>query len=164
MKKVVLSLGSNLCNREQYLLKSTELISCKIGKIVCASVVKETEAWGFEAAPFLNQVLVVETTLTPEEVLETTQAIERALGRTQKTMLDETGRPVYHDRTIDIDLLIFEDEIRNTPTLTLPHPHITERAFVLEPLCELFNDQIIPPFKQSFKQLLQNINSVENEI
>lgn len=157
MKKVVLSLGSNLLNREFFIKKATELINCRVGNVVKSSSMIETESWGFQSHPFLNQILIATTLHSPEEVLEITQGIERELGRTEKSERDEAGNPIYHDRTIDIDILLFEDETRNSPTLTIPHPLIAARKFILEPLTELFEDQIIPPFKQSFKQLLNKL-------
>lgn len=164
MKKVVLSLGSNLLRRDFFLLKATELINCKVGKVIRKSSVFETESWGFDSYPFLNQVLIAETNYLPEEVLEITQEIEKELGRTEKSGHDVQGNPIYHDRTIDIDILLFEDEIRNTPSLTIPHPLMTQRLFILQPLIELFEDQIIPPFTKSFKQLANIITKRGNEI
>lgn len=157
MKKVILSLGSNLLNREFFIKEATKLINCRVGNVVRSSSMIETESWGFQSHPFLNQILIATTTHSPEEVLEITQGIEHDLGRTEKSGRDETGKPIYHDRTIDIDILIFEGETRNTTTLTIPHPLIANRKFILEPLTELFDDQIIPPFKESFKQLLNKL-------
>ena len=157
MKRVVLALGSNEGDRIGFLQKSCELIGCRVGKLVRCSRVYETEAWGFEAPPFLNQVVVAETQLTPEEVLAVTQQIERDLGRTCKSGLDADGTPIYHDRTIDIDVLLYEGVVCEMPLLALPHPHITEREFVLQPLAELFGDTVVPPFTQSFQQMLTKL-------
>lgn len=158
MKRAVLSLGSNLQNREDYLIKSTELIGYRIGKVIKSSHVYETEAWGFTSFPFLNQVLVVETELTPDTLLAESQSIEKELGRTSKTKpYDANDKPQYLPRTIDIDILLFEDTICHTPQLTLPHPLIDQREFVLLPLSELFDNEVIPPFKHSFRQLLHKI-------
>lgn len=164
MKKVVLSLGSNLLKRDFFLLKATELINCKVGKIIEKSSITETESWGFDSSPFLNQVLIVETNHTPEEVLEITQGIERELGRAEKSGHDEQGNPIYHDRTIDIDILLFEDEIRNSSALTIPHPLLTQRLFILKLLIELFEDQVVPPYTKTFKQLANSITQRGNEI
>ena len=76
-----------------------------MGNIVRASSVRESESWGFISHPFLNQVVEVQTALSPEEVLQVTQQVEQDLGRTEKSGRDAQGHPIYHDRTIDIDLL-----------------------------------------------------------
>lgn len=157
MKQVVLALGSNVGDRAGFIEKSCALIDCRVGKVVRVSRVYETAAWGFEAPPFLNQVLVVETELSPDKVLAVTQQIEMELGRTVKSGRTADGAPVYHNRTIDIDLLMYEDAIVETEQLTLPHPHIAQREFVLLPLAELFGDTVVPPFTISFQQMLTNI-------
>lgn len=132
----VIGLGSNKGCREFYLTLSHRLIEWEVGSIVRASSVIETPAWGFESDPFLNQVIVVETVLAPLELLDALQSIERRLGRTQKsTMVD--GKPVYHARTIDLDILDYDGMPYRDVRLTLPHPHIAEREFVLVPLREL---------------------------
>lgn len=161
MKRVVLALGSNEGDRAVFLQKSCELICCRVGKVVRCSRVYETEAWGFDAPPFLNQVVVAETELPPEEVLCVTQQIETELGRTCKSGRTADGTPVYHNRTIDIDILLYEGVVCETPSLTLPHPHIAKREFVLKPLVELYGDTIVPPFTQSFQQMLNKLK-VEN--
>ena len=134
--RVVIALGSNKGCREFYLAFSIRLIEWEVGHVVQTSSVIETPAWGFEADPFLNQVIVVDTELAPLQLLDTLQSIERRLGRTQKsTMVD--GKPVYHDRTIDLDILDYDRIQYHDDRLTLPHPHIAEREFVLAPLREL---------------------------
>ncbi|HNW68003.1 MAG TPA: 2-amino-4-hydroxy-6-hydroxymethyldihydropteridine diphosphokinase [Bacteroidales bacterium] len=163
MKRVVLSLGSNLQNRQDYILKSAELINYHIGNIIQRSRIYETESWGFASFPFLNQILIVLTDLSPEEVLVKTQQIENELGRTQKTesaFSDQLRQ--YHDRTIDIDILLFEGIILQTPRLVIPHPLIQEREFILRPLAELFGNKVIPPFQESFHQLLINIKCLSH--
>lgn len=157
MKRVVLALGSNVGDRAGFLEKSGMLIDCRVGKVVRSSRVYETEAWGFEAPPFLNQALVSETELSPEEVLVATQQIEMELGRTLKSGRTADGAPVYHNRTIDIDLLLYEGAVCTSDALTLPHPHIAQREFVLLPLAELFGDTVLPPFTISFQQMLNNL-------
>ena len=132
----VIGLGSNLGNRQFYLQMANCLIGWEVGTIVRRSTVIETPAWGFESAPFLNQVIVVETELSPMELLDTLQSIERRLGRTQKSTVVD-GKPVYHARTIDLDILDYDRMKLQNDRLTLPHPHIAERVFVLVPLREL---------------------------
>ena len=132
----VIGLGSNLGNRQFYLQMANCLIGWEVGTIVRRSTVIETPAWGFESAPFLNQVIVVETELSPMELLDTLQSIERRLGRTQKSTVVD-GKPVYHAHTIDLDILDYDRMKLQNDRLTLPHPHIAEREFVLVPLREL---------------------------
>lgn len=134
--RAVIGLGSNKGNRKFYLQFSIRLIEWEVGRVVQTSSVIETPSWGFESAPFLNQVIVVETDMTPLELLDALQAIERKLGRTQKSTVVD-GKPVYHDRTIDLDILDYDRKHYHDDRLTLPHPHIAEREFVLAPLREL---------------------------
>lgn len=134
--RAVIGLGSNKGNRQFYLSFSIRLIEWEVGRVVQASSVIETPSWGFESAPFLNQVIVVETDMSPLELLDALQAIERKLGRTQKSTVVD-GKPVYHDRTIDLDILDYDRKPYHDDRLTLPHPHIAEREFVLVPLREL---------------------------
>lgn len=157
MKSVVLSLGSNLADRRSFIERAGRELSQRVGNIVRASSVRESESWGFQSAPFLNQVVEVLTDLSPEQVLEMTQQIERDLGRTEKSGRDAQGRPVYHDRTIDIDLLWYEGERREGEKLTLPHPHIAERDFILVLLEEMYGNQVIEPFEKSFHEMLSDI-------
>ncbi len=132
----VIGLGSNLGNRQFYLQMANCLIRWEVGAIVRRSTVIETPAWGFESDPFLNQVIVVETELSPMELLDTLQSIERRLGRTQKSTVVD-GKPFYHARTIDLDILDYDRMKLQNDRLTLPHPHIAEREFVMVPLREL---------------------------
>ena len=133
MHKLYIGLGSNLGNKEEMLHRALELINKHIGSVKRTSSFIETEPWGFQSEnTFLNAACLVETTLTPMQCLRETQKIERLLGRTQKS---KDG--VYHDRPIDLDLLIYDDVEMNTPELTLPHPHMNERDFVMVPLREI---------------------------
>ena len=130
-----LSLGSNLGNREETLHRAIALIGERIGTVQRVSSFIETEPWGFQSEhPFLNAVCMVLTTLSPYQCLSATQQIERELGRTQKS---KDG--IYHDRPIDIDLLLYGDLQISTPTLTIPHPRMYERDFVMIPLREILS-------------------------
>ena len=131
MSRVYLSLGSNLGDRAAYLRRAVEMLArLPETRVTACSTPIETPPWGNTDQPaFLNMAVALETALTPEELLARVQGIETALGR-QRT---EHWGP----RTLDIDLLVFEGETRDTPTLRLPHPHLTERRFVLEPLAEI---------------------------
>ncbi|MDL2308050.1 2-amino-4-hydroxy-6-hydroxymethyldihydropteridine diphosphokinase [Bacteroidales bacterium OttesenSCG-928-C03] len=136
MEEVVLSLGGNVGDRDSYLQQARQLIMDRIGEITRLSSVRETEAWGFDSEPFLNQVVVVETELPPMELLEVLKKIEIVLGRNHKTEYHD-GQAVYHSRTMDIDILYYSDFHIETENLTIPHPRICEREFVLAPLREL---------------------------
>ena len=113
--------------------RAIALIGERIGTVERVSSFIETEPWGFQSEhPFLNAACKVQTTLTPRQCLKETQRIERELGRTSKS---RDG--IYHDRPIDIDLLLYGDLHLSTSTLTLPHPRMYERDFVMIPLREI---------------------------
>ncbi|MBQ8454734.1 MAG: 2-amino-4-hydroxy-6-hydroxymethyldihydropteridine diphosphokinase [Bacteroidaceae bacterium] len=132
-EELYLSLGSNLGDREDMLHRAIALIEERVGTVQRVSTFIETEPWGFQSEhPFLNAAVMVRTTLSPIECLDRTQQIERELGRKKKS---KGG--VYHDRPIDIDLLLYGDLHLSTPRLTLPHPHMQERDFVMIPLREI---------------------------
>ncbi|MBR1901797.1 MAG: 2-amino-4-hydroxy-6-hydroxymethyldihydropteridine diphosphokinase [Bacteroidaceae bacterium] len=136
MHKLYIGLGSNLGDKEAILHRAIELISERIGSVLRISGFIQTEPWGFQSQnTFLNGACLVETSLTPLQCLRETQQIERLMGRTQKSA---DGK--YHDRPIDLDLLLYDDLEMNTPELTLPHPHMQERDFVLIPLKEIIEN------------------------
>ena len=134
--RAVIGLGSNLGKREFYIQLANRLVGWEVGRVVQRSSVIETPAWGFESDPFLNQVIVVETDLPPLALLDALQGIERRLGRTHKSTVVD-GKPVYHARTIDLDILDYDGMHYRDERLTLPHPRIAEREFVLASLREL---------------------------
>ena len=128
-----LSLGTNLGNKEENLHAAMQLIKEQIGNIVSQSALYVSAPWGFSSEnSFLNNAVAVETTLNPSELLQTTQGIERTLGRTHKTVNRQ-----YSDRLIDIDILFYDSLVMDTPALTLPHPLLHQRLFVLSPLAEI---------------------------
>jgi len=130
-------LGSNLGDRAAYLRQALEMLARLPGTwVVAASSMIETPPWGKTDQPaFLNMAAAIDTPLMPEELLAATRKIENALDR-QRT---EHWGP----RTLDIDLLVFEGEARDTPALKLPHPYLTERRFVLAPLAEIAPDLVV---------------------
>ena len=131
---VYLGLGSNLGNRKKLLLQAIRLISEQVGKVTRQSSLIETEPWGFESNnKFLNAVILCETTKPPREVLEITQQIERDMGRTKKSV--SVG---YSDRTVDIDILLYDDLTIDEPDLKIPHPLMHKRDFVIIPLKEIY--------------------------
>ncbi len=138
---VYLSLGSNLGNRRQLLLDAIEKINKKVGNVVRQSSFYETKPWGFESKNlFLNAAVKVTTKLSPTELLEVTQQIEREMGRRKKTTLNsQLSTPNYSDRPIDIDILLYDDLHVDLPELKIPHPLMQERDFVLVPLREIID-------------------------
>lgn len=149
MAIVYLGLGTNLGDKAANLHAAVHLISGKIGKVISLSSFYATAPWGFESEnSFLNAAICVETSLSPLEVLHRTQEIERTLGRTHKS----TGG-IYHDRIIDIDLLLYNKEIIQTPELTIPHPLMLQRDFVMTPLVEIAPDVVHPVFGKKLSAL-----------
>lgn len=135
MTDLYLSLGSNLGDRHTLMLKAIEALVQRVGVLVRCSSFIETEPWGFESDhAFLNAVALYRTTLTPREVLAETQAIERELGRKQKS------KDNYVDRPIDIDILLYGQEEVHEPDLKIPHPLMLDRPFVMKPLAEVAPD------------------------
>lgn len=130
---VYLALGANIGDRRTTMLRAIDRINELIGTVERQSVFYETEPWGF-ASPhrFLNACVRVSTTLSPRQLLAATQQIERVLGRMTKS-----ADGVYHDRVIDIDILLYDDLRVDEPDLKIPHPLMTERDFVMIPLREI---------------------------
>jgi 2-amino-4-hydroxy-6-hydroxymethyldihydropteridine diphosphokinase len=130
-------LGANLGDREASLARALGLLG-EMADVVAVSSVRETEPWGLaDQPPFLNAVAALETELTARELLDELLDIERRLGRTR-------GGPRYGPRTIDLDILVYGDEVIDERGLTVPHPRLHERRFALEPLQELDPDLVVP--------------------
>lgn len=150
MNEVYLSIGSNLKDKVRNIYQCQILIEERIGKIVDMSFIYETEPWGFESKHrFLNKVVKVKTNLSASIILNNIHYIENKLGRTR----NKSG---YSNRTIDIDILLFNEEIINTSNLIIPHRNIENRKFELFPLCQIAGYKIHPVLKLSFNQLLNN--------
>lgn len=153
MAEVYVSLGTNLGEKDNNLRTAVRLIEERIGKVISLSSFYETAPWGFQSEhSFLNAAACIETGLSPEQLLSVTQQIERELGRTQKS----TGK-IYKDRLIDIDLLMYDHLLLNSPQLILPHPLMTERRFVLEPLAEIAPNVIHPTTGKTIQELLNQL-------
>lgn len=145
-----LGLGTNLGDRNQN-LRSAQMALPPQVQVLRASRIYETPPWGFIAQPaFLNQVLEVQTNLTPLALLEHLKGIEVSLGRT----------PTFHygPRQIDIDILFYADQVIEFPNLIIPHPRLFERAFMLVPLAELAPDWVHPVLNQTIRQMLAQID------
>lgn len=135
--KLYLSLGSNLGDREANIRQALALIDERVGSVYRVSSYIETAPVGFSSPnKFINIVCLVHTMMSPMACLRETQKIEKELGRTQKS-INPDGSLTYKDRLIDIDLLTYDQLVLNTPELTLPHPRMHERDFVLIPLREI---------------------------
>lgn len=141
-------LGSNQGNREGFLEQAAGLVAAQAGSISKRSSIYETAAWGKEdQPPFLNQVLLIETLLNPDNLMQTLLNIESQLGRVR---IEKMGQ-----RTIDLDILLYDDQIYTSSIVTIPHPALQERKFVLMPLAEIASDVFHPVFQQSVRSLLE---------
>ncbi len=153
MKKIFLSLSSNLGDKKANIENACVLLEKNDIKIIKKSALYETEPWGEEEQPwFLNQVVEVATILHPQDLLEKTQDIEKELGRKK--------RKKWTEREIDIDILFYGKEILHKENLTIPHPFIEDRKFILVPLNEIASDFIHPILKKSMKELLHECNDL----
>jgi 2-amino-4-hydroxy-6-hydroxymethyldihydropteridine diphosphokinase len=133
MATVYLSLGSNLGNRRRIVKDAIQMIGQKVGPVLRQSSLIETDPWGFESPnKFINACVCCHTVLSPRELLQVTQQIEKVMGRTGKSTNGE-----YHDRIIDIDILLYNDIHIDEPDLKIPHPLMMERDFVMKPLKEI---------------------------
>jgi len=149
---VVLSIGGNLGNRLENISHAIDYIEEQIGTILHCSSVYESEAWGFKTKHrFLNVTVAVETLLQPESLLQKTLEIETIMGRVR----NKTG---YASRTMDIDILFIDNKIIDTQTLTIPHPRLHKRRFILLPLSEIIPDKIHPVFQKNIATLLAECN------
>jgi len=154
-------LGSNMGNKLRLLQEAAALIDGLAGKIIQYSSLYESEPWGFDAEEwFINQAVAIQTFLSPEQLLQTTQGIERTLGRSSRqcavcSMQYAVGSQQYASRAIDIDILFYDEVVINTPELTIPHPLIQERLFTLQPLAEIAATFVHPVFKKTIATLLK---------
>lgn len=135
MHNVFFSLGANIGDREASIHTAVKRMEELVGAVTRRSALYETAPWGFESDnSFLNAAVCCRTSLSPRGVLEATQAIERELGRTRKS-----SGGVYHDRIIDIDILLYDDIEVDEPDLKIPHPLMWQRDFVVRPLKEIMD-------------------------
>uniref|UniRef100_UPI0040256EBD 2-amino-4-hydroxy-6- hydroxymethyldihydropteridine diphosphokinase n=1 Tax=Segatella hominis TaxID=2518605 RepID=UPI0040256EBD len=136
MHKVYLSLGTNLGNRKRNIREAIEKIEELVGVVERQSALYETKPWGFSSPnDFINACVLVDTILAPRQLLDVLQGIEKEMGRTLKSVNGE-----YHDRIIDIDILLYDDLKIDEPDLKIPHPLMEEREFVMVPLREILCD------------------------
>lgn len=149
LNNVYLLLGGNLDDREAMLRKAKEEVSLRIGPVQQESYIYESEPWGFETDQrFLNQVVQVVSPLKPNEILDEILDIENGLGRARDNAKG------YKSRSIDIDILFYNDEIIREGDLTIPHPRIAERMFTLVPLAQMDRDFIHPGCRKTIGELV----------
>ncbi|MBC5633453.1 2-amino-4-hydroxy-6-hydroxymethyldihydropteridine diphosphokinase [Parabacteroides hominis] len=147
-----LGLGTNIGNKRRNMITAAALLAERVGDVLALSGFYETEPWGFESENFfLNAAVKLKTSFSPLELLQITQQIEKELGRAEKS------NGVYHDRIIDIDILLYDDEVLQTPELTLPHPLMLERKFVMDPLAEIAPFVVHPVLKERIIDLKERL-------
>lgn len=152
MPLLFLGLGSNLGDRRAFIERAVSLVGRRIGKVVSVSSFYESKPWGFVSDnDFTNAVMSVETLLQPLDVLERIKCIEGELGRVKN--LSEG----YEDRPIDIDILLYGDDVICLPTLVVPHPLMLRRRFVMEPLAEIAPEYVHPLEKRTVESLLSDM-------
>ncbi|MDG1518758.1 MAG: 2-amino-4-hydroxy-6-hydroxymethyldihydropteridine diphosphokinase [Flavobacteriales bacterium] len=148
--QVYLGLGTNLGNKLENLTKTIDVLSQNVGIITSRSLIYQSEPWGFEAKDlFYNMVIEIETSFSPDRLLIEIQKIEKLIGRKVKTKVG------YESRLIDIDILLYGNEVVEKPSLKIPHLFNKERLFVLQPLLEVLNSNSI--FKNEYEHQLKTV-------
>ena len=158
MSIVFLSLGSNFGDRLSYLQQAASMLGSLPGtSIVTSSSFYETEPWCMRTENwFVNAVIQLSTSLSPQEVLEECQKVEQKLGRVR---VNKDGK--YGDRTIDIDILFYDDQVIGADNLIIPHRLLQRRAFVLVPMLEIAQDFVHPLFNKTISQLYDELENPE---
>lgn len=152
MALVYLGLGTNIGNKRKNMVTAAALLAERAGDVLSLSSFYETEPWGFASEnTFLNAALELETACSPMELLHLTQQIEREMGRTQKS----DGS--YHDRIIDIDILLYGNEVVHHEDLVVPHPLMQQRLFVMQPLAEIAPSLVHPVLQKSMYDLYMDL-------
>lgn len=152
--QVILSLGSNQGNRLSMITTCIDLIHSEIAVVVKVSKIYETPAWGFDSEPFYNAAILIQTSKSPQKILNQVLKVERKLGRVRS---EASG---YQSRLIDIDIITFDEEIIATENLQIPHPLLQNRKFVLQPMLDLGLNWEHPTLKKSVAQLLVQTDDV----
>ncbi|MAH59921.1 MAG: 2-amino-4-hydroxy-6-hydroxymethyldihydropteridine diphosphokinase [Flavobacteriaceae bacterium] len=152
MQNIYIALGSNMGDRLANLQQAVNRIDNEIGQVSRCSSVYEVPAVGFSGPIFLNACLVAESDKTPRAILKALQTIENKMGRKQ------VADGLYHNRPIDLDLIMVDDELVYSDELTVPHPRLQDRLFVLQPLCEIAPQKNVPNQNQTVSQLAKICN------
>lgn len=150
MAHIYVSVGSNLGDRLNFLQQGLDAVMLHIGEVLKVSSIVETPALGFEGNSFLNACFLVETQLLPQQVMQNLLEIEKKHGRIRSSVKG------YKNRTLDLDLLFYDDEIVQTEKLILPHPELQNRQFVLQPLVEITPSKIHPVLQKTVAVLLKS--------
>lgn len=154
--KIVLSIGSNQGDRKSLIQQAIDIINQEVATVIAVSRLYESPSWGFESEPFYNCAVLIHTSNTASKILTKVLKLEKQLGRVRS---DEKG---YSSRTIDVDLISFNDEIIATSNLNIPHPQMHNRLFVLLPMRDLATDFIHPVLQQNINELIQNCTDSGN--
>lgn len=149
-KTAYLLFGSNMGDKSLLFTQACQSINNRCGRIVKVSAAYESEPWGFKAEEwFLNRVIVLETEMEPEALLSALLQIEKELGRVRHP--EAVG---YTSRTVDLDILYYDNRIILTENLTIPHPRLHQRRFALLPMCEVASQFVHPEFNVTQTELL----------
>ena len=152
MATVYLGLGTNIGDKKKNITDATIIIGSVMGNLRILSSLYETEPWGYESPnTFLNAVIQIETEIEPQKCLDIAKAFEREMGRVHT-------KEGYEDRIIDVDILFYDDIIYHGDNLTIPHPLIEQRDFVLRPMAEIAPDFRHPISGKTMKNLLHELN------
>ena len=167
MGRVVFLTGSNAPDRDEVLRRTAEILSRRVGEVDRASQIYGSEPWGFHAEElFSNQALILQTSLSPIEVLDEALATEQEVGRDRAREQEEkeiTGER-YASRVVDVDVMFYDDEIIDTPRLKLPHPLLHVREFALEPLCEIMGDYRHPVLERTLNDIYEELKGIDPKI
>jgi len=155
-KSVFIALGSNEGNRFDFLQKAVNEVQQKVGEVTAISKIYETPAWGFEGNAFLNACMLVKSRFAPAEILQLLLEIELKFGR------ERMAGKRYHNRTLDLDILFYEDEVVQTESLQIPHPKMLERRFVLLPLADIAAEVKHPVKKVKIRELLNSLEDASD--
>ena len=167
MGRVVFLTGSNAPDRDEVLRRTAEILSRRVGEVERSSQIYGSEPWGFHAEEmFSKQALILQTALTPIEVLDEALATEQEVGRDRAREQEEkeiTGER-YASRVVDVDVMFYDDEIFDTPRLKLPHPLLHVREFALEPLCEIMGDYRHPVLGKRLNTIYEELKGIGPKI
>lgn len=162
MAKAIIITGGNVGDVKDTLRRAQQAINKELGIILRCSHSYESKAWGFTSSEnFYNQAIILDTDFTPEELLDKVMEIEQQLGRNREeeaAIKAQTGER-FAPRKIDIDILFYEDEVIDTPTLKIPHPLIQDRDFVLRPLNEIAPEKVHPTLRKTIHTLFEEMEA-----